>query len=57
VAYEMLEGLLPGNNYVWNIQLIQNLSKSLQLNLNYNARKSEDNKIIHTGNVEVRAYF
>jgi hypothetical protein len=57
VAFEMLNALNPGNNYTWNVFVQRNLSKSLQLNLNYVGRKSEDAPFIHTGGVQVRAIF
>jgi hypothetical protein len=33
------------------------LGNNLQLNLSYNGRKSEAIKAVHTGNVQVRAFF
>jgi hypothetical protein len=55
--YEMLEGLLPGSNMTWEITYQQNLSKHMQLSVNYNGRKSEETPIIHTAGVQVRAFF
>ncbi len=57
VAFEMLNALQNGKNYTWNVSWQQNLSKNMQLNINYLGRKSETTKIIHTGNVQVRAFF
>lgn len=57
IAYEMLEGLLPGSNLTWSVNFQRQLSNGLQINLNYNARKSNDTKIIHTGGVQIRAFF
>ena len=57
LAYEMLDGLQNGTNFTWGAGVQRNLGKNLQLNLNYNGRKSEEVKSIHTGNVQVRAYF
>ena len=57
VAFEMLEGLQPGNNGTWSLSYQRTLAKNLQLNLNYNGRTSEDSPVIHTGGVEVRAFF
>lgn len=57
VGYEMLEGLQPGNNLTWNVGLQRNLAENLQMNINYDARKSSDAPIIHTGTVQVRALF
>jgi hypothetical protein len=55
--YEMLEGLKEGANTTWELVFQQNLSKHMQLSLNYNGRKSNDAKIIHIGGVQVRAFF
>jgi hypothetical protein len=57
LAYEMLEGLHIGKNFTWNASIQRSLGNSIQLSLNYDGRKSENNKAIHTGGVQVRAYF
>ncbi|MEM7161761.1 MAG: hypothetical protein AAF487_04900 [Bacteroidota bacterium] len=57
IGFEMLEGLKSGTNLTWSLFLQRNLSQNLQMNINYNARKSEENKTIHNGGVQVRAFF
>ncbi|MEM9830726.1 MAG: hypothetical protein AAF944_08805 [Bacteroidota bacterium] len=57
IAYEMLEGLLPGNNARWSVNLQQQLLQGLQLTLNYQGRKSPEQAAIHSGSVSVRALF
>lgn len=57
VAFEMLSALQNGKNYTWNVTWQQNLSKNMQININYLGRKSETAKVIHTGNIQVRAFF
>ena len=57
LAYEMLEGLKPGNNATWNITFQRKLAGYLELNLMYNGRISEKIKPIHTGSIQLRAYF
>lgn len=57
IAFEMLEGLKTGENYIWTVSYQRNLSDNLQLNLNYEGRKSEKVKRIHVGTVQMRAYF
>lgn len=57
VGFEMLEALRPGTNFTWGINYQRNIGKNLQLSLRYNGRKSEENKAIHTGGVELRAFF
>ncbi len=57
VAFQMLEGLQNGKNYTWSILFQKKLTNYLDVNLNYNARKSVDFKTIHTGTVQLRANF
>ncbi|MDT0557951.1 hypothetical protein RM697_04800 [Ichthyenterobacterium sp. W332] len=57
VAYQILEGLQPGNNFTWSVLAQKKLTKFLDLNLNYFGRKTETSKVIHTGTVQLRAYF
>ncbi len=57
VAYAMLEGFQPGDNATWSVLFQRNLANNLQLNLSYNGRISEGSKAVHTGGVQLRAYF
>ncbi|MFY7944823.1 MAG: hypothetical protein ACOVNZ_09585 [Crocinitomicaceae bacterium] len=57
VGFELLESLRPGTNYTWNFGYQRNVSKNLQLTIQYLGRKSEDSRMIHSGNMEVRAFF
>lgn len=56
-AYQMLEGLQGGQNLTWRLLLQKNLTQYLDVNVNYQGRKSETSKAIHTGSVQLRAYF
>ena len=57
VAYQMLEGLQPGNNYTWRLLFQKRITKYLDANLNYNGRKSQKSNTVHTGNLQLRAFF
>ena len=57
VAYQMLEGLQPGNNYTWRLLFQKRITKYLDANLNYNGRKSQASNTVHTGNLQLRAFF
>ncbi len=57
VAYQMMEGLQPGKNYTWSLLAQKKLTKFLDLNLTYFGRKTETSKTIHTGTVQLKAYF
>ncbi|MGQ7946219.1 hypothetical protein [Flavobacterium sp. WC2509] len=56
-GYQMLEGLQKGQNMTWRILCQINLTTFLNLNLIYQGRKSETSDAIHTGSIELRAYF
>jgi len=57
VAYQMMEGLQPGKNFTWSLLAQKKLTKFLDLNLNYFGRKTETSRTIHTGTVQLKAYF
>jgi hypothetical protein len=57
VAYEMLDGLQSGSNATWSVGFQRTISNGIQLNFNYEGRKCNSVKTIHTGGVQVRAYF
>ena len=57
VGYQMLEGLQPGKNFTWSLLAQKKLTKFLDLNLTYFGRKTETSKTIHTGTVQLKAYF
>lgn len=57
VAYQMLKGLQPGTNLTWDAVLQKQLSNSLEFNLSYFGRKSENSKAIHTGTVQLKINF
>ncbi|MFC5283746.1 hypothetical protein [Pedobacter alpinus] len=57
IAYELLDGLQPGQNLTWSFGFQRTISNGVQLNFTYEGRKSNDVKTIHTGGVQVRAFF
>jgi len=57
VAYQMMEGLQPGTNFTWSLIAQKKLTKFLDLNINYFGRKSGTSRTIHTGTVQLKAYF
>lgn len=57
VAFQILEGLQPGKNFTWSLIAQKKLTKFLDLNLNYFGRKTEASKTIHTGTIQLKAYF
>ncbi|RLD75042.1 MAG: hypothetical protein DRJ10_16015, partial [Bacteroidetes bacterium] len=57
ISYEMLDGLQPGQNMLWELIYNQRLSDVFQLSVNYTGRVSENNPVIHYGGVQIRANF
>jgi hypothetical protein len=53
----MLAGLQAGKNSTWRLLLQKNLTQYLDININYQGRKSDTSDTIHTGNVQLRAFF
>lgn len=56
VGNQMLDGLQPGKNAVWNVYLQQAINSFINLNLSYDGRNSGE-RTIHTGSVQIRASF
>jgi hypothetical protein len=57
VGFQMLEGLQAGQNLTWRLLLQKKLTEFLDISFNYQGRKSESNAAIHTGNIQLRAFF
>ncbi|MEW5674719.1 hypothetical protein ABGT15_00210 [Flavobacterium enshiense] len=57
VAFQMLEGLQPGQNLTWRLLVQKNITQYLDVNVTYQGRKSETSQAIHNGSIQLRAYF
>lgn len=57
VGNQMMDGLKAGNNFVWQLLVQRQLNSFLSVNISYDGRKSEDNKTIHNGSVQLQARF
>ncbi|MFC2115450.1 hypothetical protein ACFLTU_03195 [Bacteroidota bacterium] len=56
-GYEMLQGLMPGNNGTWTVLMQRSITGGIELNLEYSGRVSQNQAVIHTGGLQVRANF
>lgn len=57
VAFIMLDALLPGQNFLWNLDFTKRLSNNMEISFQYEGRKPGEGKTIHTGRASVRALF
>ncbi|KAA3439124.1 hypothetical protein [Rufibacter hautae] len=57
VAFEMLNGFRAGNNLTWNLALQQRLSSGLNITFDYDGRKPQGIRTIHTGRMQVSVLF
>ena len=57
VSYIMLDGLLPGKNYLWSLGFSKRLLNNLELNFQYDGRKAGVSRTVHLGRASITALF
>ena len=56
-GFVLLDGLQPGKNYIWNLDVVKRIGKNLEMNIQYEGRKPGTGSSIHTGRAGIRAMF
>lgn len=57
VGFAILNGLQPGQNFLWNLSVKRQLSANILLNLSYEGRKTGEARVVHVGRAQVAATF
>ncbi len=56
-GYVILEGLRPGNNWIFDLRWMRRLYRNIRLQVFYQMRKNGTEPVIHTGNIALQAVF
>lgn len=57
VSYQLLNGLSVGQNVLWGVDYQCSITDFLQISLQYEGRKAQNKRAIHTGGLSLKAHF
>lgn len=55
LGYMMLDGLQPGKNFIWTVDITKRLSSFLEMGIQYEGRRSGSSGLVNIGRAQVRA--
>lgn len=55
LAYIMLDGLQPGRNLLWTIDMTKRISSFIEMSIQYEGRRSGNSGLVNIGRAQVRA--
>ena len=55
LSYVMLDGLMPGKNILWTLEITKRLSSFLEMSVQYEGRKAGESGLVNLGRAQVRA--